>query len=78
MIKVPCLIIDKEKKSGWFSDSYYLVFKTGQPLKKKIIKSCVNMECYYRVEIGKTYNVYFYKLKNGNYTYDENDPEIEE
>ena len=62
-------ILDKNKKSGWFWDSYkivvHLVEEGVTHLETKTMEIPCNIDNYYNMEVGKEYNIMVYQHANG-------------
>ena len=81
--KVPCKVLDKRKKDGWFGQSFYVTFRVfthdENPLspitktKTTVFEFQATMEQYYKYEIGTEGMISLYRHSDGLvYPHDEN------
>jgi len=68
-MKLSCKIVDKRKKDGWFSMSYFVTFQVIDSRVKDSPSQEIEVPIsqYYNLVVGATYQITFYKHSDGLY-----------
>jgi hypothetical protein len=71
-IMAPVKVIDKRKKDGWFSQSFYIMFRSLDPDfinrgDRTVFELPATQQNYYDLAIGDIIRIYFYKHSDGRW-----------
>jgi len=75
--QIPCQILDKRVKDGWFKRSYLVTIKlltsdehADSPVTKvgkAVDEHSVSADTYYAIEVGQVYSITWYPTKRGTW-----------
>lgn len=65
--KIPCDVLDKRRKDGWFGTSYYVTFRIQAEITRgtKTFELEVPIDVYHDCSVGGTGNLSFYQHGDG-------------